>query len=180
MAITGVKSRFVVTAGGVIMLLLGLLPGLGRVGRGLCPCPCLGGAGIVLFGTVAASGIRTLGRVKFEGTPNLIIVATSIGIGMLPIAAPKILRGVPPRGSRPSSTRGSAPPRSPLCSTSCHEITLTHPRRAVAGVQLEARRATFPGGARDLQSHLQEGDTVKDGRLLDWRQRGAGDHRRLR
>jgi hypothetical protein len=43
----------------------------------------------VLFGTVAASGIRTLAKVEYKNNMNLIIVAASIGFGMIPIAAPK-------------------------------------------------------------------------------------------
>jgi xanthine permease len=86
-AITGVKSRFVVSAGGLILVVLGLLPVLGRVVAAV-PTPVLGGAGVVLFGTVAASGIRTLSKVEYRNNMNLIIVAASIGFGMIPIAAP--------------------------------------------------------------------------------------------
>lgn len=93
-AITGVKSRFVVTAGGVVLVILGLLPVLGRV-VGEIPSPVLGGAGIVLFGSVAASGVRTLAKVDYRGNMNLIIVAASLGIGMLPIAAPTIYDQMP-------------------------------------------------------------------------------------
>ncbi|MCI0143476.1 purine permease [Arthrobacter bambusae] len=87
-AITGIKSRFVVSAGGFILVILGLLPVLGRVVAAV-PTPVLGGAGVVLFGTVAASGIRTLSKVEYRNNMNLIIVAASIGFGMIPIAAPK-------------------------------------------------------------------------------------------
>ncbi|MBO0980827.1 nucleobase:cation symporter-2 family protein [Microbacterium sp. SD291] len=93
-AITGVKSRFVVTAGGVVLVVLGLLPVLGRVVAAV-PTPVLGGAGIVLFGSVAASGIRTLAKVDYRGNMNLVIVASAIGIGMLPIAAPTIYDQMP-------------------------------------------------------------------------------------
>ncbi|MFE8887722.1 nucleobase:cation symporter-2 family protein [Pseudarthrobacter enclensis] len=86
-AITGVKSRFVVSAGGLILVILGLLPVLGRVVAAV-PTPVLGGAGVVLFGTVAASGIRTLSKVEYRNNMNLIVVAASIGFGMIPIAAP--------------------------------------------------------------------------------------------
>ncbi|MFP5072653.1 nucleobase:cation symporter-2 family protein [Pseudonocardia nantongensis] len=86
-AITGVRSRFVVTAGGVVLLILGMLPVLGRVVAAI-PYPVLGGAGLVLFGTVAASGIRTLAKVDYQGNLNLVIVAASVGFGMLPIAVP--------------------------------------------------------------------------------------------
>ncbi|MCP9001567.1 purine permease [Pseudarthrobacter sp. RMG13] len=87
-AITGIKSRFVVSAGGLILVILGLLPILGRVVAAV-PTPVLGGAGVVLFGTVAASGIRTLAKVEYKNNMNLVIVAASIGFGMIPIAAPK-------------------------------------------------------------------------------------------
>lgn len=87
-AITGIKSRFVVSAGGLILVVLGVLPILGRVVAAV-PTPVLGGAGVVLFGTVAASGIRTLSKVEYRNNMNLIIVAASIGFGMIPIAAPK-------------------------------------------------------------------------------------------
>jgi xanthine permease len=86
-AITGIKSRFVVSAGGIILVVLGLLPVLGRVVAAVPP-PVLGGAGVVLFGTVAASGIRTLSKVEYRNNMNLIIVAASLGFGMIPIAAP--------------------------------------------------------------------------------------------
>lgn len=86
-AVTKIKSRYVVAAGGVILVVLGLLPVLGRVVAAV-PTAVLGGAGIVLFGTVAASGIRTLAKVEYKNNMNLIIVAASIGFGMIPIAAP--------------------------------------------------------------------------------------------
>jgi xanthine permease len=86
-ALTRVKSRYVVAMGGAILVLLGLLPVVGRIVAAI-PFPVLGGAGIVLFGTVAASGIRTLSRVEFGDGLNLVIVATALGVGIIPIAAP--------------------------------------------------------------------------------------------
>jgi xanthine/uracil permease len=86
-ALTGVKSRFVVAAGGVILIALGLLPSLGTVVASI-PSPVLGGAGVVLFGSVAASGIRTLSKVEYKDNMNLVVVATSIAFGMIPIVMP--------------------------------------------------------------------------------------------
>ncbi|GAA2201754.1 nucleobase:cation symporter-2 family protein [Sinomonas flava] len=83
-AVTGIKSRYAVAAGGGVLTLLGLLPVLGRVVAAV-PTPVLGGAGVVLFGTVAASGIRTLARVDYKDNMNLIIVATSIAFGLIPV-----------------------------------------------------------------------------------------------
>ena len=92
-AITGIRSRFVVAAGGGILVVLGLLPVLGRVMNAI-PLPVLGGAGIVLFGSVAAAGIRTLSRVEFTN-PNVLIVATSIGVGLIPITVPEVYLHLP-------------------------------------------------------------------------------------
>lgn len=86
-AVTGVKSRYVVATGGLFLVILGLLPVMGRIVAAV-PSSVLGGAGIVLFGTVAASGIRTLSKVDYQNNMNLVIVATSIGFGMIPIASP--------------------------------------------------------------------------------------------
>ncbi|MFG0843856.1 nucleobase:cation symporter-2 family protein [Pseudomonas sp. FYR_5] len=93
-AVTGVKSRYVVATGGMILVVLGLLPVMGRVIAAV-PTPVLGGAGIVLFGTVAASGIRTLSKVSYKNNVNLIIVAASLGFGMIPIAAPTFYHHFP-------------------------------------------------------------------------------------
>ena len=73
---------------------LGLLPVMGRLVAAV-PTAVLGGAGVVLFGTVAASGIRTLSKVDYRNNMNLIIVATSIGFGMIPIAAPTFYHHFP-------------------------------------------------------------------------------------
>lgn len=86
-AITKVKSRFMVAVGGLILIALGLLPAVGRVIADI-PYPVLGGAGLVLFGTVTGSGVRTLAKVDFSENLNLVIVAVSIGMGVLPIASP--------------------------------------------------------------------------------------------
>jgi xanthine/uracil permease len=91
---TGIKSRFVVAMGGVVLLLLGLFPVLGAL-VALVPLPVLGGAGLALFGTVAASGIRTLSEVDYEGNANLIVVAVALGIGVVPIAVPEFYEDFP-------------------------------------------------------------------------------------
>ncbi|MFI8578657.1 nucleobase:cation symporter-2 family protein [Ectopseudomonas khazarica] len=93
-AVTGVKSRYVVATGGLILVTLGLLPVIGRV-IATVPTSVLGGAGLVLFGTVAASGIRTLAKVDYRNNMNLVIVATSIGFGMIPIAMPSFYHHFP-------------------------------------------------------------------------------------
>ncbi|GAB3204981.1 xanthine permease [Marinactinospora thermotolerans DSM 45154] len=93
-ALTRIRSRYVVATGALMLILLGLFPILGRVVAAI-PMPVLGGAGLVLFGTVAASGIRTLGKVDFDNNLNLIIVATSLGFGIIPMAVPQFYDGFP-------------------------------------------------------------------------------------
>ena len=93
--VTGVKSRFVCVAAGVILLLLGLLPKMAALVESL-PTFVLGGAGLVMFGMVAATGIRILGSVDYKNNRNnLFIVAVSIGIGMIPLIAPRYLQWFP-------------------------------------------------------------------------------------
>lgn len=85
--VTGVKSRWVCAAGGGILILLGLLPKLAVIVASV-PQFVLGGAGIVMFGMVCATGIRILGGVDFQNNRhNLYIVAISIGFGMIPLVA---------------------------------------------------------------------------------------------
>ncbi|MFF3004782.1 nucleobase:cation symporter-2 family protein [Kitasatospora sp. NPDC057940] len=93
-ALTKIRSRFVVAAGGGILILLGLFPVLGSL-VSLVPQPVLGGAGIVLFGTVAASGIRTLAEAGMESSSNTILVSVSLGVGIIPIAVPTFYDSFP-------------------------------------------------------------------------------------
>ena len=85
-AMTGIKSRFVVALGGGVLALLGLSPVLAAV-VGVVPLPVLGGVGIALFGTVAASGIRTLGKVNYDNNANVVIVAVTLAFGLIPVVA---------------------------------------------------------------------------------------------
>ncbi|WP_341686482.1 nucleobase:cation symporter-2 family protein [Limnohabitans sp.] len=94
-AVTGVKSRFVCVAGGLILIALGLLPKMAALVESL-PTVVLGGAGLVMFGMVAATGIRILGGVDFKNNRfNSLIVAISIGIGMIPLIAPNFKQWMP-------------------------------------------------------------------------------------
>jgi NCS2 family nucleobase:cation symporter-2 len=87
--VTGVKSRWVCVAAGLIMIVLGLLPKMGALVEAV-PIFVLGGAGLVMFGMVAATGIRILADVDFKSSRNnLYIVAISIGAGMIPLVAPR-------------------------------------------------------------------------------------------
>lgn len=93
--VTGVTSPMVCVVGGVVMLLLGLLPKLAFVAASVPQC-VLGGAGVVMFGMVAATGIRILASVDYERhRGNVFVVAVSIGFGMIPLVAPTLFRSAP-------------------------------------------------------------------------------------
>lgn len=93
-AVTRVKSRFVVAASGIILILLGLFPKMAAV-VACIPNAVLGGAGIAMFGMVIASGVRALSRVKFDGNYNLMLVAVSIGMSMIPLTVPTFFQHFP-------------------------------------------------------------------------------------
>ena len=85
--VTGVRSRWVTVGGGVIMLILGLLPKMSALVEAV-PQVVLGGAGLVMFGMVAATGARILTGVDFKNNRyNLFVVAISVGFGMIPLVA---------------------------------------------------------------------------------------------
>ena len=93
--VTGIKSRWVTVAGGVILIILGLIPKLGALVTAV-PLFVLGGAGIVMFGMVAATGIQILASVEFKtNRNNLFIVAISIGFGMIPLVSPTFFATLP-------------------------------------------------------------------------------------
>lgn len=93
--VTGIRSRFVCAAGGAIMIVLGLIPKMGALVESL-PTTVLGGAGLVMFGMVAATGVRILSRVDFAtNRHNLFIVAISIGLAMIPMVAPNFKQWLP-------------------------------------------------------------------------------------
>lgn len=93
--ITGVRSRWVTATGGAIMLVLGLFPKLATIVASI-PQFVLGGAGIVMFGMICATGIRVLSRVDFRGNPgNTYVVAVSIGLGMIPQVSERFFAYMP-------------------------------------------------------------------------------------
>lgn len=93
--VTGVRSRFVCVAGGIILIVLGLVPKMGALVESV-PTMVLGGAGLVMFGMVAATGIRILAGVDFaRNRNNLFIVAVSLGFGMIPLIAPNFKQWMP-------------------------------------------------------------------------------------
>jgi NCS2 family nucleobase:cation symporter-2 len=104
--VTGVKSRWVCGTAGLILIALALFPKLAVIAASI-PLYVLGGAGIVMFGMVCATGIKILSEVDFTNRSNLFIVAIGVGIGMIPLVAPSFF-GQLPRSLAPLTHSGIA------------------------------------------------------------------------
>ncbi|MFX0549435.1 nucleobase:cation symporter-2 family protein [Hathewaya histolytica] len=91
--LTKVASRYVTMMAGMLLVILGLLPKFAAL-INIMPQPVLGGVGIVMFGTVAAAGIKTLSTVKLNNR-NMLIIATSIGLGLGVTFRPEVITNLP-------------------------------------------------------------------------------------
>lgn len=160
-AITGIRSRFVVAGAGVIMVVLGLLPVLGRVVAAV-PSPVLGGAGIVLFGTVAASGIRTLAGVDYRSGLNLVVVAVSMAMGLIPVVSPTFYEQFP---SWIQVVLGSGISAAALTAVLLNILfnELSFGSRPGSSTFAAYPPRVFP---KSMLQGLQEGDTLVNGRLI--------------
>ncbi len=91
--LTGVGSRYVGYFISVIFIILGLFPIIAGIFQAL-PQPVLGGATIIMFGTVAVAGIKILSCVDLTKR-NSIILALSLGLGLGVTFVPEILEQMP-------------------------------------------------------------------------------------
>ena len=86
-------SRSVAIMAGILLVGLGFFPKFAAL-INIMPQPVLGGVGIVMFGTIAAAGIRTLSTVEINNR-NLLIIATSIGLGLGVTFRPDFIANLP-------------------------------------------------------------------------------------
>jgi xanthine permease XanP len=91
--LTGVASRYIGYYVGGILLLLGLFPIIGAVLQQI-PKPVLGGATLVMFGTVAAAGVKILATERLDRR-KMLIMAVSFGIGLGVTLVPELLAQMP-------------------------------------------------------------------------------------
>ncbi|WP_095601084.1 uracil-xanthine permease family protein [Pseudomonas sp. PIC25] len=91
--LTGVASRYVAYYIAAILVLLGLFPIVGAVLQ-LMPKPVLGGATLIMFGTVAVAGVKILAEAGLQRR-NMLIVAISIGLGLGVAGVPEVLSQMP-------------------------------------------------------------------------------------
>lgn len=91
---TGVASRRVGIWIGGLLVMLGLFPTFGAVIQQI-PAPVLGGATLVMFGSVLAAGIRIMTQAPLTRR-DMMIIAVSFGIGLGIDAEPDFLSQLPP------------------------------------------------------------------------------------
>ena len=91
---TGVASRYVGMYLAAFLIILGLFPAIGGFFRSL-PNPVLGGATIVMFGTVAAAGVNIIASMGRLGRREILIIAVSLGVGLGLAFVPEVLSQTP-------------------------------------------------------------------------------------
>lgn len=92
--LTGVGSRYIALFVGGTLMLLGLCPMVAGVVQSM-PQAVLGGATLIMFGTVAVSGIKILSGVDMDRRAST-IAAISFGLGLGVTFVPDIMQGMPP------------------------------------------------------------------------------------
>lgn len=90
--LTGVASRRVGYYIAAMLIVLGLFPGIGLI-FSLMPDPVLGGATLLMFGTVAAAGIRIIAAQDIDRKATMIL-AISLSLGLGVELMPDILRNI--------------------------------------------------------------------------------------
>ncbi|MBQ2267771.1 MAG: purine permease [Succinivibrio sp.] len=91
--LTGVASRYVGYFIAGFLVVLGLFPAVGKV-FALIPDPVLGGATLLMFGTVAAAGIRIIAAQKLN-RKAVLVMALSFSFGLSVEMVPEILNCLP-------------------------------------------------------------------------------------
>lgn len=91
--LTGVASRYVGYFIAGMLVLLGVFPAVGIV-FSLMPSPVLGGATLLMFGTVAAAGIRIIASQTINRKATL-VMAISFSLGLSVELVPEILSQLP-------------------------------------------------------------------------------------
>lgn len=91
--LTKVASRHVMVLAGIILTVLGIFPKLSAL-ISIMPQPVLGGVGVIMFGLVAAQGIKTLATVKI-GDRELLIISVAFALGIGATVRPDLLQHLP-------------------------------------------------------------------------------------
>ena len=91
--LTGVASRYVGYFIALFLVILGLFPIVGVI-FSVMPDPVLGGATLLMFGTVAAAGIRIIAAQQIT-RKSILVMALSFSFGLSVELVPEILNQFP-------------------------------------------------------------------------------------
>lgn len=91
--LTKVASRHVMVIAGIILAILGVFPKLSAL-ISVMPSPVLGGVGVIMFGLVAAQGIKSLSAIRL-GDRELLIISVAFALGIGVTVKPEILNNLP-------------------------------------------------------------------------------------
>ena len=91
--LTGIASRHVGLFIAVVLMVLGLFPVIGGILQQI-PKPVLGGATLVMFGTVAAAGVKILANEDLDRR-KMLIMAVAFGVGLGVSMVPNVLDVTP-------------------------------------------------------------------------------------
>ncbi|CAH0179088.1 Xanthine permease XanP [Pseudomonas sp. Bi70] len=91
--LTGIASRHIGVWIALVLVILGLFPAVAGIIQAV-PEPVLGGAAMVMFGAVAASGINILAGIELDRRA-LLIIAVSLALGLGVSQVPEFLAHMP-------------------------------------------------------------------------------------
>ncbi|WP_245235878.1 uracil-xanthine permease family protein [Streptomyces durhamensis] len=93
--VTGVRSRYVTAAAGVVLVVLGFVTPVARA-VSVMPPAVVGGAAMVVFAVITVLGVQMLGRARLQDHTATVTCAVALALGLLPILVPGVYSGFPP------------------------------------------------------------------------------------
>ncbi|MBU7600819.1 uracil-xanthine permease family protein [Streptomyces sp. P38-E01] len=93
--VTGVRSRFVTAAAGVVLIVIGFLAPVTEA-ISVIPSAVVGGTAMVVFAVITVLGVQMLARCDLSQHTNTFICAVALALGLLPILIPGVYQGFPP------------------------------------------------------------------------------------
>ncbi|WP_078987653.1 uracil-xanthine permease family protein [Streptomyces sp. XY332] len=93
--VTGVRSRFVTAAAGIVLIVIGFLAPVTRA-ISVIPSAVIGGTAMVVFAVITVLGIQMLGRSDLDRHTNTFVCAVALALGLLPILIPGVYAAFPP------------------------------------------------------------------------------------
>ncbi|MER5306570.1 solute carrier family 23 protein [Streptomyces sp. NPDC002773] len=93
--VTGVRSRFVTAAAGVVLIVIGFLAPVTHA-ISVVPSAVVGGTAMVVFAVITVLGVQMLGRSDLDKHTSTFICAVALALGLLPILIPGVYAGFPP------------------------------------------------------------------------------------